>query len=187
MLTCSYICSTETLNLQKTEGQAKLGGTLVCVFGAVFMAMFRGPGVFGYKDLDFATHGEISAKGQPEPGSWIMSVLINMGLDHWHLGVLCLIGNCMCMATYLGIQVIHTILDIRSFISESTSISWCFFTHKSNAIYYFIKHLPSEHLSTENNTSLISCDLIELKMTKLSVLLACIVVKASRTESNKSS
>ncbi|XP_047983042.1 WAT1-related protein At4g19185-like isoform X2 [Salvia hispanica] len=98
------LTGTETLNLQKTEGQAKLGGTLVCVFGAVFMAMFRGPGVFGYKDLDFATHGEISAKGQPEPGSWIMSVLINMGLDHWHLGVLCLIGNCMCMATYLGIQ-----------------------------------------------------------------------------------
>ncbi|KAG6391403.1 hypothetical protein SASPL_149157 [Salvia splendens] len=100
----ALMLGTETLNLQKTEGQAKLGGTLVCVFGALFMAMFRGPVVFGYKDLDFAAHSEISAKGQPEPAGWIMSALINMGFDHWHLGVLCLIGNCMCMATYLGIQ-----------------------------------------------------------------------------------
>lgn len=110
MLTCIYICSTETLNLQKTEGQAKLGGTLVCVSGAIFMAMFRGPAVFGYKELDFAARSEISAKGQPEPAGWIMATFIDLGFDNWHLGVLCLIGNCMCMATYLAIQVIDTII-----------------------------------------------------------------------------
>ncbi|KAL1552673.1 WAT1-related protein-like protein [Salvia divinorum] len=100
----ALMMGTETLNLQKTEGQAKLGGTLVCVSGAVLMAMFRGPAVFGYKELDFAARSEISVKGQPEPAGWIMSTFIDLGFDNWHLGVLCLIGNCMCMATYLAIQ-----------------------------------------------------------------------------------
>ncbi|KAL6533672.1 hypothetical protein OROHE_013505 [Orobanche hederae] len=100
----AVMMGTETVNLQKTEGQAKLGGTLVCVFGAVLMAMFRGPAVFGYKELDFAAHSEISAKGQPEPAGWLMSCFLELGFDNWHLGVLCLIGNCMCMATYLAIQ-----------------------------------------------------------------------------------
>ncbi|KAL1532278.1 WAT1-related protein-like protein [Salvia divinorum] len=100
----ALMLGTETLNLQKTEGQAKLGGTLVCVSGALLMAMFRGPPVFGYKELVFAAHSEISAKGQPEPSGWIMSIFHDLGFDNWHLGVLCLIGNCICMATYLGIQ-----------------------------------------------------------------------------------
>ncbi|KAK6158540.1 hypothetical protein DH2020_005854 [Rehmannia glutinosa] len=98
------LTGTETVNLHKTEGQAKLGGTLICVFGAILMAMFRGPAVFGYKELDFALRSEISAKGQPEPAGWLMSSFVDLGFDNWHLGVLCLIGNCMCMATYLAIQ-----------------------------------------------------------------------------------
>lgn len=100
----AVMMGTETLNLQKTEGQAKLGGTLVCVSGAILMAMFRGPAVFGYKELDFAARNEISAKGQPEPAGWLMTTFLDLGFDNWHLGVLCLIGNCMCMAAYLAIQ-----------------------------------------------------------------------------------
>ncbi|KAL8536561.1 hypothetical protein ACS0TY_011952 [Phlomoides rotata] len=96
--------NTETVNLRNTKGQAKIGGTLVCVSGAILMAMFRGPAVFGHTDLDFADRSEISAKGQPEPAGWLMSTLLDLGFDNWHLGVLCLIGNCMCMATYLAIQ-----------------------------------------------------------------------------------
>nr|GMD94401.1 WAT1-related protein At4g19185 isoform X1 [Ipomoea batatas]GMD96190.1 WAT1-related protein At4g19185 isoform X1 [Ipomoea batatas]GMD98378.1 WAT1-related protein At4g19185 isoform X1 [Ipomoea batatas] len=33
-----------------------------------------------------------------------MSGLLELGFDNFHLGVLCLIGNCMCMAAYLAIQ-----------------------------------------------------------------------------------
>ncbi|KAL8521460.1 hypothetical protein ACS0TY_011831 [Phlomoides rotata] len=98
------LTGTETVNLRNTKGQAKIGGTLVCVSGAILMAMFRGPAVFGHTDLDFADRSEISAKGQPEPAGWLMSTLLDLGFDNWHLGVLCLIGNCMCMATYLAIQ-----------------------------------------------------------------------------------
>lgn len=69
------------------------------------MVMFRGPAVFGYKDAEFAAQSEISARGQPEPAGWFVYSLSNFGLDTWHLGVLCLIGNSMCMASYLAAQV----------------------------------------------------------------------------------
>ncbi|XP_075506021.1 WAT1-related protein At4g19185-like [Primulina tabacum] len=100
----AVVMGTETVNLRKTEGQAKLGGTLICVSGAILMTMFRGPAVFGYRESEFAAISEITAKGQPEPAGLLMSTLLEFGIDNWHLGVLCLIGNCMCMATYLSIQ-----------------------------------------------------------------------------------
>lgn len=93
------------MNLLRTEGQVKVGGTLVCVSGAIFMVLFRGPALIGYKESDSVEQSEISAKGQPEPAGWLMSGFLEIGIDHWHLGVLCLIGNCMCMAAYLAIQV----------------------------------------------------------------------------------
>ncbi|KAK6129890.1 hypothetical protein DH2020_036361 [Rehmannia glutinosa] len=100
----AVMMGTETANLRRIEGQTKLGGTLVCVSGAILMAMFRGPAVFGSKESDFPVHGEISVKGQPEPAAWLMSSLLDLGIDSWHLGVFCLIGNCMCMAAYLAFQ-----------------------------------------------------------------------------------
>ncbi|KAK9699106.1 hypothetical protein RND81_08G153100 [Saponaria officinalis] len=81
----------------------KVAGTVVCVFGAVLMAVFKGPAIFGFRE-EHGTHGEISAKGQPEPVGWIVAKFMEFGLESFHLGVLCLIGNCMCMATYLAIQ-----------------------------------------------------------------------------------
>lgn len=99
----AVIMGTETVNLLRTEGQVKVGGTLVCISGAIFMVLFRGPALIGGKESDFAV-GEISAKGQPEPAGWLMPSFLVFGLEHWHLGVLCLIGNCMCMAAYLATQ-----------------------------------------------------------------------------------
>ncbi|KAM0026848.1 putative EamA domain-containing protein [Helianthus debilis subsp. tardiflorus] len=99
------IMGTETVNLLRTEGQVKVGGTFVCVCGAIFMVMFRGPVVFGYSENDLSIHNEISARGQPEPAGWLLSIFIGLGFDNWHLGFLCLIGNCMCMAAFLAIQV----------------------------------------------------------------------------------
>ncbi|KAI5383308.1 hypothetical protein KIW84_070637 [Lathyrus oleraceus] len=58
----------------------------------------------GSSELDIISHGEISSRGQPEPSRWLGSGLMDLGLDHYHLGVLCFIGNCMCMASFLSIQ-----------------------------------------------------------------------------------
>ncbi|KAL7166556.1 hypothetical protein ACSBR2_037264 [Camellia fascicularis] len=100
----AVMMGTETVNLLRTEGQAKVGGTLVCVFGALLMVLFRGPSLIGYTESEFAAHSEIIIKGQPEPAVWFMPSFLKFGLDQWHLGVLCLIGNCVCMAAYIAIQ-----------------------------------------------------------------------------------
>ncbi|KAK4834116.1 hypothetical protein QYF36_017249 [Acer negundo] len=101
----AVMMGTERVNLLRTEGQAKVGGTLICVSGAVLMVLFRGPALLGYTNQDFVAHTEIIARGQPEPAGLFMSSFMELGLDQWHLGVLCLIGNCMCMAAFLAIQV----------------------------------------------------------------------------------
>ncbi|GAB2295901.1 hypothetical protein Dimus_030049 [Dionaea muscipula] len=95
---------TETVHLLKIEGQLKVVGTLACVSGAILMAVFKGPAIAGYIGLDIPEHNEISAKGHPEPAGRFVATFLEFGIDQWHLGVLCLIGNCMCMAAYLAIQ-----------------------------------------------------------------------------------
>lgn len=87
-----------------SEGQAKVGGTFICVSGAILMVFFRGPALCGYSNEDFVVENEVHVRGQPEPVGWLLSSFIDFGLDQWHLGVLCLIGNCMCMAAFIAIQ-----------------------------------------------------------------------------------
>ncbi|CAL1386716.1 unnamed protein product [Linum trigynum] len=94
---------TERVNLLKTEGQAKILGTTICVSGAILMVLFRGPAIFGQAEADSASN-EIKDSGQPEPVGWFLSSLLDIGLETWHLGVICLIGNCMCMAAFLALQ-----------------------------------------------------------------------------------
>ncbi|EYU29113.1 hypothetical protein ABFS82_05G117900 [Erythranthe guttata] len=95
----AIIMGTEKLDLRKTDGRTKLGGTLVCISGAVLMATFRGPTVFGNKESDIS-----SSQSERTFEQGLPSTFLDLGIDNWHLGVLCLIGNCMCMAAYLAYQ-----------------------------------------------------------------------------------
>ncbi|XP_033132658.1 WAT1-related protein At4g19185 isoform X2 [Brassica rapa] len=119
----AVMMGTERVNMLRIEGQAKVGGTLVCVMGAISMVLFRGPALVGDKDADFAMNHEINAKGQPEPTGWIVSVFIGLGFEQWHIGVLCLIGNCMCMAAFLAIQVIVSVSLVK-FLTNSVHVSF---------------------------------------------------------------
>ncbi|XP_027359904.1 WAT1-related protein At4g19185-like isoform X4 [Abrus precatorius] len=72
----------ETVNLRRYEGLAKIGGTFICVFGAILMVLYRGPAVIGYTEMDN----------------------VDFGLEQFQIGVVFLIGNCICMAAFLAIQ-----------------------------------------------------------------------------------
>ncbi|XP_019421194.1 PREDICTED: WAT1-related protein At4g19185-like [Lupinus angustifolius] len=100
----AVMMGTERVNLLRYEGLAKVGGTLICVSGAILMVLYRGPALIGDAETDLVSQSEISARGQPEPSGWLIGSLQDLGLDHFHLGVLCFIGNCMCMAAFLSIQ-----------------------------------------------------------------------------------
>ncbi|XP_068650397.1 WAT1-related protein At4g19185 isoform X2 [Aristolochia californica] len=98
------LMGTEKVNLLKSDGRAKVGGTLVCVFGAIFMVLYRGPSVLGTGDSELVANNVMSAMSQPEPSGWLPSDLLGISLEKWHIGTLCLMGNCICMAIYLALQ-----------------------------------------------------------------------------------
>jgi drug/metabolite transporter (DMT)-like permease len=93
------IVGVEAVNLYRKDGRAKVLGTVVCILGALLMVLYRGPAVVGPSDPDLVSLNGISVH---------LSGL-NMGrlggVGKWHLGVLCLIGNCFLMGAYFVIQV----------------------------------------------------------------------------------
>ncbi|CAN6200556.1 unnamed protein product [Urochloa humidicola] len=98
------IVGVEVINIFTKDGIVKVLGTAVCVFGAVFMVFYRGPSLVG---------GTIAADGAALAGTWssnansaqwLTTTMLRYGLETWHLGVLCLIGNCFLMGAYLVIQ-----------------------------------------------------------------------------------
>ncbi|ESR44156.1 hypothetical protein CICLE_v10013379mg, partial [Citrus x clementina] len=89
------------VNLGTTEGQAKVGGTVICVSGAIVMVLFHGPALFGGSNQDFVTQTEISERGQLAPAGWLV--------------VLCVIGNCMCMASLLAFQEYPASLSVTAY------------------------------------------------------------------------
>eukprot|EP00850_Spirogloea_muscicola_P007836 SM000040S14848 [mRNA] locus=s40:741712:744489:+ [translate_table: standard] len=97
----------ETVHLERRDGQAKLLGVAICVLGAITMAVYRGPQIAGgpasaKSDGFVASHsfGPPIAAADP-PGA---ALLAPLPLSRRQLGILCLVGNCLCMAMYLTIQ-----------------------------------------------------------------------------------
>ncbi|RZR77280.1 hypothetical protein BHM03_00002295 [Ensete ventricosum] len=101
------IFSIETIDLGASEGRMKVVGTLVCVSGAILMVLYQGPAIVGSSVYDMSYHNAVGMKPQPEPIGWLASGPIGFGLEKWHIGVLCLIGNCFCMAAYFVLQVLE--------------------------------------------------------------------------------
>ncbi|XP_058080848.1 WAT1-related protein At5g45370-like isoform X2 [Magnolia sinica] len=98
------IMGTEQVHLLRTEGQAKVAGIVVCVAGAILMVLYKGPSVLGMSFMGHDLQRELYVKFQSDSDGWLGFDLLKFGLTRWHIGVLCLIANCMCMATYLATQ-----------------------------------------------------------------------------------
>jgi len=110
------------VNLQSFEGLTKVGGTVICVSGAIFMALYHGPSLVGYTEPVINSQNEIIVSGQPEPSGWLITGLQNLGLENFELGVVFLIGNCTCMAAFLAIQVsIFFVISIKLLFFNSLS------------------------------------------------------------------
>ncbi|PKA60789.1 WAT1-related protein [Apostasia shenzhenica] len=98
------ILGVERVNLLTSKGWSKLLGTTICVSGAALMALYRGPALCGNGQLDIVFHNEITMANQSDHVQWLASYLLEFCLETWHIGVFCLIGNCLCMAVFLALQ-----------------------------------------------------------------------------------
>lgn len=97
--------STEHVDWDEWAGMAKIGGTFVCIGGAILMSTYKGPVIWGDGFLDMHMQGAVFGQPSPEPVGWFIEVLLELGLDTWHIGIVCLVGNCFCMALYIAFQV----------------------------------------------------------------------------------
>ncbi|XP_020591033.1 WAT1-related protein At3g45870-like isoform X1 [Phalaenopsis equestris] len=96
------IMGVEKFNFLRKEGWIKIIGTSVCVSGAAVMLIYRGPAIFG-NGVD-ATLSEMIMGTQSEHVRQLRPNLLKFQIGTWHIGVLCLIGNCVCMAAFLVLQ-----------------------------------------------------------------------------------
>jgi len=95
----AVIAGVEAINFSTKYGILKVAGTVVCVSGAVLMALYRGPSLISPGGSDAASESVTPA------GRWLASTMLEFGVGTWHLGVLCLIAHCFLVGAYLVIQV----------------------------------------------------------------------------------
>jgi hypothetical protein len=70
------------------------------------MALYKGPVFIGDSFSDLNLQGmAMASKLASEPVGWLATLLIDAGVDMWHIGVVCLMGNYFCLAAYIVYQV----------------------------------------------------------------------------------
>uniref|UniRef100_A0A0D9WU04 WAT1-related protein n=1 Tax=Leersia perrieri TaxID=77586 RepID=A0A0D9WU04_9ORYZ len=104
------IVGVEVINIFTKDGIVKVLGTAVCVAGAILMVFYRGPsliGMGGGGGSNGVGENVVAAdtwSSNSYSSQWLTSTLLQYGVETWHLGVICLIGNCFLMGAYLVIQ-----------------------------------------------------------------------------------
>lgn len=89
----------------------------------MIMVVYRGPIVSGYLEAADVLHNDIAANIKPELSGWLRMKFLQLRLDHFQLGVICLIGNCTLMAAYLAIQVEYIFILLPFNIESAVAMS----------------------------------------------------------------
>lgn len=116
------IAGVEAINISTKYGILKVAGTVVCVSGAVLMALYRGPSLISLGGTDAASESVTVTPAE----RWLASTMLEFGVGTWQLGVLCLIAHCFLVGAYLVIQVMQ-ILDSSCLCDQYSLIR--FFLH----------------------------------------------------------
>ena len=121
--------SVEAINISTKYGILKVAGTVVCVSGAVLMALYRGPSLISLGGTDAASESVTVTPAE----RWLASTMLEFGVGTCQLGVLCLIAHCFLVGAYLVIQVmqffrvlVKQILD-SSYLCDQYSLTRSFF------------------------------------------------------------
>ncbi|KAI3960681.1 hypothetical protein MKX01_003855 [Papaver californicum] len=127
-----------------------VGGTTVYVTGAILMVLFKGPVTFG-NGVTELLHREVGndllAGAQPEPAGWFISGLLGIGLTKFHIGMLCLIGNCFCMVVHLSLQLLSFFIALL-LLKYPTSLSVTAYSYFFGAMLMVIVGISA----TDGNT-----------------------------------
>ncbi|XP_062234151.1 WAT1-related protein At5g45370-like isoform X1 [Phragmites australis] len=100
------IVGVEVINIFTKDGIVKVLGTAVCVSGAVLMVFYRGASLIGLGGTNAVDENVLAGtwSSNASPAQWLTANMLQYGVETWHLGVICLIGNCFLMGAYLVIQ-----------------------------------------------------------------------------------
>ncbi|KAF0903725.1 hypothetical protein E2562_029093 [Oryza meyeriana var. granulata] len=104
------IVGVEVINIFTKDGIVKVVGAAVCVSGAALMVFYRGSSLIGMGGVSNAVGENIlddTWSSNSYTPQWLTSTMLQYGVETWHLGVICLIGNCFLMGAYLVIQVMQ--------------------------------------------------------------------------------
>ncbi|KAI4377262.1 hypothetical protein MLD38_014922 [Melastoma candidum] len=133
------ILKLEIVDIKNNRSIAKIVGTIICVGGAVTMALLKGPKLLNRRI------------GILPPTSTWATLTSN---DNWLLGSLFLLGGCCCWSSWLILQVPVS----RSYPDHLSMSAWlCFFSMlQAGVIAFFVEH-DHEKWKLHSNIQIACC------------------------------
>ncbi|KAE8700150.1 WAT1-related protein [Hibiscus syriacus] len=132
----SSIVGLEMVNIRSLRSIGKIVGTLICVTGAIFMALLRGPKL-------------LEAEPLPEKSLFGWD-----GGEHWLLGCLFLFGSACCWSIWLILQVPAS----ASYPDHVSLSAWmCFFGALQSAVVTLFLQSDLEAWTLHSSFELVCC------------------------------
>jgi hypothetical protein len=89
--------------LQRSDGQAKVGGLISAVGGSILIALYEGPAILG--GLSGGTHSTFPSEGLPNKNDFPSLTASHLGLEPWQHGVIYLVLSSLALSIFIALQV----------------------------------------------------------------------------------